>query len=371
MAEGNNRNAVYIPLHVIETILFKLPAKSVLRFRAVSRSWRDMISDPAFHRTYIRGYQNSSSQPNLFFSKPSYRHSKVSLVKFEGGEFVAVRQLVNPITKTWSVSCFCDGLVLLQPPSLRNYLLWNPSTGATMEFHSPWSLSLTSTGMCYGPILDEFKVVVISRSRQPDYSVYSFRTGISEKRRKPFANTDQVSESGLYFDGAVYWLKVDYENPNIVRILYFDPRDDHLKIRKTPAGAGGDNDRPIFLTCLKGRLCVYSNDAKDETVVKIWTRNKKNTSWEVLMSIANVRHDICTLRPMFFAGDKVVIRRIIRNMTYLDTLVVLVYDARERKFEGRDETAVFGGVFVPYVDNRFFPVRNVARPKRKRKNSAQ
>ncbi|EYU39738.1 hypothetical protein MIMGU_mgv1a026655mg [Erythranthe guttata] len=327
MAEGNNRNAVHIPIHVIETILFKLPAKSVLRFRAVSRSWRNLISDPAFHRTYIRGYQNSSSQPNLFVSKPSYRHG-VSLVKFEGGKFVAVRQLVNPNTRDWSVSCFCDGLVLLRPPSLSNYVLWNPSTGATMEFYSRWSLSLTSAGMCYGPILDEFKVVVIARSWLPDYIVYSCRTGIWEKRRKPFAKTDQVSESGLYFDGAVYWLNVDDDNPNIVKIFYFDPRDDQLKILKKPAGAGGNNDRPIFLTCLKGRLCVYSNDAKDETVVRIWTRNENNSSWDVLM--------------------------------------ILVYDAREQKFEGCDKPVGFGEVFVPYVDNRFFPVQKVARPKRKR-----
>ncbi|XP_012834586.1 PREDICTED: uncharacterized protein LOC105955417 [Erythranthe guttata] len=267
-----------------------------------------------------------------------------------------------------SPSGFCDGLVLLRPPSLSNYVLWNPSTGATMEFYSRWSLSLTSAGMCYGPILDEFKVVVIARSWLPDYIVYSCRTGIWEKRRKPFAKTDQVSESGLYFDGAVYWLNVDDDNPNIVKIFYFDPRDDQLKILKKPAGAGGNNDRPIFLTCLKGRLCVYSNDAKDETVVRIWTRNENNSSWDVLMSIGieNVPENISSIRPMFFAGDKVVIRRMIISMTYWETPVVLVYDAREQKFEGCDKPVGFGEVFVPYVDNRFFPVQKVARPKRKR-----
>ncbi|GFP82038.1 F-box protein at3g17710 [Phtheirospermum japonicum] len=48
-----NVTSTNIPEDIIRTILSRLPVKSLLRFRTVSKSWNTMISDPRFARLHL------------------------------------------------------------------------------------------------------------------------------------------------------------------------------------------------------------------------------------------------------------------------------------------------------------------------------
>ncbi|EYU18259.1 hypothetical protein MIMGU_mgv1a025200mg, partial [Erythranthe guttata] len=53
-----------IPEEIIEIILLKLPSiKSLVRFKAVSKSWNTIISDPLF----IQNHLHSSNNSHLLF----------------------------------------------------------------------------------------------------------------------------------------------------------------------------------------------------------------------------------------------------------------------------------------------------------------
>ncbi|CAM0903123.1 unnamed protein product [Alopecurus aequalis] len=42
----------HLPVEIMEQVLLRLPARSVVRFRAVCRSWAVLVASPAFHRDY-------------------------------------------------------------------------------------------------------------------------------------------------------------------------------------------------------------------------------------------------------------------------------------------------------------------------------
>ncbi|KAF8036273.1 hypothetical protein BT93_C2098 [Corymbia citriodora subsp. variegata] len=52
---GTDGEAVWpeLPVHIIPDILVKLPVKTLLRFKCVSKPWRSMISDPSFADSFL------------------------------------------------------------------------------------------------------------------------------------------------------------------------------------------------------------------------------------------------------------------------------------------------------------------------------
>ncbi|KAF8660263.1 hypothetical protein HU200_057830 [Digitaria exilis] len=53
-AAGSNQDALVLPVEVITEILARLPAKSVGRFRCVSRAWCAMLSADYFVDLHLR-----------------------------------------------------------------------------------------------------------------------------------------------------------------------------------------------------------------------------------------------------------------------------------------------------------------------------
>ncbi|KAL7110185.1 hypothetical protein ACP275_05G009200 [Erythranthe tilingii] len=344
---------VLLPDDIIETILPKLPVKSLLRFKAVSKSWKAMISDPAFVRKKHL-HQSSQQDNHLFLWKSKQWSSGFSVVKFEDGKFQILHDLRECPYGWDTVVSFSDGVLLLTEYSDSTYVLWNPSTQAKTMIWFPYRFNShpKSYGVCYDSISEDFKIVVISSMSMRDYAVYSCKNKIWTKKKKGFPGTGRLgNESGLCVNGSIYWV---YREADARKIVYFDSGDDNFKILDKPKGVG--ENRPIFLACLKGCLSVYCN-GENETVVRIWIR-EKNNCWVELVTIENVDTVIELFDVEFVAENKVVIRS--------NTTRLMIYNISEKKFEDYDDKAVFGYAMVPYLETLFFPIENT-RPKRKRK----
>ncbi|KAK7825991.1 f-box/kelch-repeat protein, partial [Quercus suber] len=61
----------YLPAEVIEEILLGLPAKSVLRFRSVCKTWYSLISNSRFAKAYL-ARSNERSSPYFLFGRFGY-----------------------------------------------------------------------------------------------------------------------------------------------------------------------------------------------------------------------------------------------------------------------------------------------------------
>ncbi|EYU31549.1 hypothetical protein MIMGU_mgv1a020639mg, partial [Erythranthe guttata] len=242
-----------IPPEIIEIILLKLSSvKSLLRFKAVSKSWNTLISDPLFIQNHLQSSNNSSD--NLFLMRfTNYSGKGFCLVKLEGQDFDTEAILKSPYGCNM-ILCECNGVLLVGDSTYkcsRKYVLWNPSTRKEIYFDCPCALfdkdEMLNPGICYDPITGDFKVVLIGSG---SYAIYSCKNNSWTEKKLGIRYTGTTCH-GIFVDGATYWRLFHY-NENNAELLYFDPRTDELKTLQKPEQVKYDGGSVfIGVACLR------------------------------------------------------------------------------------------------------------------------
>jgi hypothetical protein len=127
----------------VEDILSRLPAKSLCRFRCVSRSLDAVISSRAFQDTH---YQRNSGDRRLFVRPPGV-HTPLYAWQWHpaggpGETIMSARRL--PQGYTFPLTKSCRGLVLLKNTHHCTHHVWNPSTGEILAL--PDKIPLRGSG---------------------------------------------------------------------------------------------------------------------------------------------------------------------------------------------------------------------------------
>ena len=74
---GNKRRAVasgaahFLPEEMMTEVFLRLPVKSILRFRAVCRSWNAVLSSDEFCCLHMARAEAEPAPPSLFFTSPT------------------------------------------------------------------------------------------------------------------------------------------------------------------------------------------------------------------------------------------------------------------------------------------------------------
>ncbi|KAK4732806.1 hypothetical protein R3W88_025794 [Solanum pinnatisectum] len=276
-----------VPSDIQYLILINVPiAKSLLRFKSVSKSWNVIISDNEFKKIH---HDESKA----------LGREKLLLLKQSTNEF-GFREKFRKA----KVLCSCDGLVVLKNlyktyvlwnPSIReyktlacpyfsyngkvpnssykNYALWNPSTRYQYRtltcphnhlYYNNLPRRVSACGLCYDSSVDDYKVILI----------YDFvlRFPCPVRRLPP---RDIVS-SGISLEGCVFW-SLNYGEVRLFvvgasTIIYFDVKSDEMKSLPTPD----------FVDCLS----LYGGNIHS-VVLDIWIM-QQDGSWKLLMSISHL-----------------------------------------------------------------------------------
>ncbi|XP_074270289.1 F-box only protein 8-like [Silene latifolia] len=134
-----NRGDYYLPKELITEILSRLPVKSLLRFKSVSKSWRDLIQTREFTNLHLKQSKesNSGGMINLFTNTNictlNYHHPNTpSAVKLNSPTFLDYfssrwNELGPPV-----LVGSCNGLICFALPFDR-YFMYNPSTRVFKE----------------------------------------------------------------------------------------------------------------------------------------------------------------------------------------------------------------------------------------------
>ncbi|XP_021764595.1 uncharacterized protein LOC110729182 [Chenopodium quinoa] len=177
-----------LPMELITSILTRLPAKSLARFKCVSKDWNSLLKTSHFLKLYLA--QSLSSNNRLLIlnygshlettplklnsefdpSANATTYSRFDLpTSFSGYEF--------------SISGSCNGLVALScrnvdNPQLFEIMLWNPSTNTHIILpHPPHNEELApdfiniNFGFGYAFDRDDYRIVTIADYFHPDDSV--------------------------------------------------------------------------------------------------------------------------------------------------------------------------------------------------------
>ncbi|XP_060178561.1 F-box/kelch-repeat protein At3g23880-like [Lycium barbarum] len=229
-----------LPAEIVTEILLKLPVKSLLKFRSVSKSWLELISSPHFVKTHLL----------LSSSDKDYTHHglmfKFASTSDQGVKDCSLSALLNhPITEAfdldypgknpkdypWLVGSI-NGLICLSiriDDGLYDLFLWNPSIRKYKKLPN-YRLNLSrhryflekcleepggcKFGFAYDEFQDDYKVVGIFPIHNHRYirlcrievQIYSLKSN-SWRRISDFQGREFLNVPGKLVNGKLHWFE--------------------------------------------------------------------------------------------------------------------------------------------------------------------
>ncbi|CAM0880237.1 unnamed protein product [Alopecurus aequalis] len=311
---------------LVTEILLRLPVKSLLRFKSVSKAWCAIISDPSFIRSHLwqsasRWRQNPSllitphsldyvmedeDWPTTFSTEISFyrwqhsgKESEAARLFMHGGDFFAQFNSV----------CYfahCDGLVVA--PTDTSVYLFNPATRDAMTLPDSDRSKLRQYEVCLpvglgrDPRTGSYKVVrAFYRSWDPLAGAYHmgmevFTVGdASASWRETAADPPYpVAEwiTAVFVNGALFWV-IDKrgleQSPHCLLRLSLD--DESFGITLLPDSLDPALDESFMLDEMHGELCLTafsSSEPSRQQPLNIWKLVEEDGSsprWEHCYSL--------------------------------------------------------------------------------------
>ncbi|XP_061998812.1 F-box/kelch-repeat protein At3g23880-like [Rosa rugosa] len=191
----------YIPEDIIVDILSRLPVKSLIRFRCVSKRWRSIVSDPQLAKLQfqVASEKKTQSRRLVFYRNDSDIESLDLETPWSSS---SIRKLTGPFEHRDRISHIevlgsCNGLVCVATPrSVTPLYIWNPSTGFSLKLpgFSNNETNCSQISYCgFGYVLatDDYKVLVAAYSwdneaETLEVKIFSTRSGLWKRIESPF-----------------------------------------------------------------------------------------------------------------------------------------------------------------------------------------
>ncbi|XP_060198590.1 F-box/kelch-repeat protein At3g23880-like isoform X1 [Lycium barbarum] len=217
-----------LPTELITEILLRLPVKSLLKFRCVSKSWLALISSPQFVNTHLSICANNKDNTHqrliVTVNRHKYNLKDISVSSLLYDSVTEALDLDYPTRNTHkciSIVGSINGLICLSVGE-ANFFIWNPLVRKFKE------LSDCRDAFCFGyPCIygfgyderhDDYKVVVGLANKRYDRSflvkvkMYSLTsdswTSIEDFRSDWFA-----IRSAMFVNGKLHWTICTYCHP--------------------------------------------------------------------------------------------------------------------------------------------------------------
>ncbi|CAL5445159.1 unnamed protein product [Camellia sinensis] len=257
----------FFPDEIMVEILQRLPAKSLIKFRSVSKSWCSLITNPNFINTHLTHSLTSNTYKNSYDNLPlmivrqcvSTTHTRTEHYKLfidSEDSFDEYKELEFPIKSRRLHFFFAIGSVkgLFCLHEQDRYFLWNPSIRKSMAMPKPTvKTSMHSHGFGFDPRTNDYKLVRIVDfypTKLPNQKpttlieVYSLNAGswkTSSTGRNSYPDGITIDYSGrfaAYLEGAVHFA-AKMKKSNDPLILSFDLCDEVFQTMMLPDGVVG------------------------------------------------------------------------------------------------------------------------------------
>lgn len=315
-----------LPLDVIIDILIRLPGKSLLRFRCISKSFRSLIDSKDFTNLHLsRSIKTSSNRSLVICSELDYnsktRFHSLSLDSLgdgdDDGSIIDLR--VNEMFDIIIGSCngllalknYPKGIILLNPLTKKHRVL--PKFCGDLHGDKP---SLHGFGYDVGS--DDYKLVRIHVFKSPVYhieaTVYGLKVNLWRRIKNiknfPYSWADHsYGGNGAFVNGALHWLANQNQDEMINDlILAFDLNIETFYSMPMPSfgneGGGGELSGVYVLKGCLSLLCKYS-EPWDLWVMKEYG---VKDSWSKLFTMNENGYRVI---PLAFSsrGDKVLFQK--------------------------------------------------------------
>ncbi|XP_026439666.1 F-box/kelch-repeat protein At3g06240-like [Papaver somniferum] len=228
---------------IVSNIIIRLPVKSILRFRCVSKAWCKLLKDPDF----VKKHLSHVIEMNKFsvMMHPCYDlHEKAHTLAYDpsSSTLSSPASVSYPLARTfWGT---CNGLICLSTTNEKDVVLWNPITKEfkevpTVPIESADEFSNYKDGFGYGDEIDDFKIVSFVGFEDVYFSevrVYTLKSNSWRRLENiPYLLCHgEMDMSQVSVHGAMHWLAFSDTEPDKV-IVSFDFKDDRFDEMPLPS----------------------------------------------------------------------------------------------------------------------------------------
>ncbi|XP_057803064.1 F-box/kelch-repeat protein At3g23880-like [Salvia miltiorrhiza] len=336
----SSRKSLHLPGEIIEEIQSRLPVKSLLRFRCVSKLWLSLIGSKRFIKTQ---YQNSIKNPFfphqrvIIHKDLSANHVQCSLLSVlsELTNTIPLSPLADPINTTLSMGYeivgSCNGLLCLRVRDEQSRIhLWNPSTRISKKLPEISNRGyVMDLGFCWVESSNEYKLFVGLRNF--DYyqqeiewvcKVYSSKTK-SWKTSEHCADLVLCCLPGVFAGGKLYWRYYGYKE---IDIIFLDLKSEVIGRIELPFDHEFCRKQHWFVGVLGGLLCVLCHTDSSREVVRVWVM--KEEAWKRVATFANLV-ELLQPPPLMAVGLKT-------EISVNCGSILLVYDHGDNVFRSHE-----------------------------------
>lgn len=298
----------YICEEMIGEIFQRLPLKTLLRFRSLSKSWCSHISSPDFKRKHIR---HSVGKPHKILirhkfnerddkSKDVYTLHSEDQIMLHSECVMSITALDFPMGK---IVGSCNGLLCLLDHS-TGISIWNPSLRRILilPYHPSLRSFHVSVGFGFDPITNDYKIVAILHEQHVKKSlVCSMKTGTWCEIAFPITLFDCMCPRACFVNGVLHWVVSclsddDIEPPPYI-ITFNVSTNVFGKISlPEPSWKRG------HLTVISGSLAAIANEYHNHT---IHVRKEYNNAayWSLVFQLRDFPKVVGNISQLTITGD--------------------------------------------------------------------
>ncbi|XP_010462707.1 PREDICTED: putative F-box protein At2g02030 [Camelina sativa] len=358
MKEEKIRGSRNIPQEIVEEILVKLPVKSLVRFKAVSRAWGGTIASKYFiekHNRFQKSLGRGQARIVAISRETRYNGLALDNVLFSangivhGSPYPPIRSFNR--FDGFEISEPCDGLFCLYTIT-RIFTLVNPATTSRRRLPDPTSTIADGAHKSYTLLGIGREDSVRGKYKLVWFFDYDNELVNKSLRCKVFAldsNTWRYVDPPhcrvhydhplIHLDGVIYCFSYHkehrYRDEQDVKLLAFDLHTQKFQRLQITPDILFRRYCDLSMRVLNHRLCISKGFVDDNVdhFFKIWGLEINKRSWEMMYSI-----DLSCFPPEFKQ------RRIIPMATINNYLIIsnyrrniwLLYNSKSSILHGTD-----------------------------------
>ncbi|XP_059438841.1 F-box protein CPR1-like [Corylus avellana] len=360
-----------MPSDILIEVLCRLPVRSLLRFRSVSKPLRSLIDSTGFIDLHLKNSIETSSNLSIMIR----RDSEIYLINLDA--------LSDAVLLAYPLMCYSNKILILGSTNglicisnaAEDIALWNPSIRRHKvlpflpieRIESTW-LGTRSFGFGYDPVSEDYKLVRILQFINLDNEGFVSKVQVYSLRANEWRDSEDMPyvlcywwKKGTFASGALHWVvnrKFNVKKHEGDLIVAFDLTVERFREVPLPECTEERSEERFRIEVGVLGLCVYMKATYPNVGIDVWVMREYGVkeSWAKLFSVAKAESvgSYKYLRPLAYSrtGAEVLLE--------LDNQRLAWYDLRRKRVENVSvgglpdwfEAEVFVGTLAPAAASR-------------------